>query len=185
MFKFDNTKPLEYNVREYLTYVRRMNPTNFHVQTFQLYTDLSDAVTSALPNQNLYRFRDAGLPVAAFNKTIGDMKKAGIVGTTKNSQEVFLSDIAWDNFIVTKKNQFLEPGQRQPITVDLDRYITKGVFKSTDEIKEKLVQSGIVVRDSTRVGITGDIHLVMEWLGIRELEFDKKAGSTTVTEGGK
>ena len=38
----------------------------------------------------------SGLPTGAFNKIIGDMKKAGIIGTAKGGEVVFLSNAAWE-----------------------------------------------------------------------------------------
>jgi len=103
-FAFDLNKPLEQNVQSYLTAVREADSVNYRVTMFALYTDLKKSmatVISSIPPKHgivLYRnyYRDNDIPVAFFNKTIGDLKKVGIIGTCKGGEEVFLSNAAWE-----------------------------------------------------------------------------------------
>jgi hypothetical protein len=100
-FVFDLHKPLEQNIQSYLTAVRESNPAEYRVTMFMLLTCLNAAKTAAW---TIYRSKplgrmagsDPGIPVAVFNKTVGDMKRAGIIGTCKGGEEVFLSNAAWD-----------------------------------------------------------------------------------------
>jgi hypothetical protein len=184
-FKFDNTKTLDYNVREYLTDVRQMNPTNYRVRKFKLYTDLNNAMASKTPLW-AKRNRDGSLidlPVAVFNTIIGDMKKVGIIKTAHDSQEVFLSDDAWNDFLSTVHQNRIVGPPGLAIKMDLVRLIDKGVFSSVAEITTKLIECGLVSRDpNASSGISGDPLRVGEWVSTQEAEFDKKNAST---EGGK
>ncbi len=94
-FTFDIHVPLEINVQSYLTSVRN-NPFTFQVAMFDLYT-IMNATLSAVPwdyTQNT-RYRSRIIQAATFNKTIGDLKKVGIVSQAKNGG-LYLSDAAWE-----------------------------------------------------------------------------------------
>ena len=99
-FNLDTAAPLEVNIRRYLTLVRVENPEHYRVLTFSLYTELCNALTDirialkCAPFSHYYK--DGEIPIALFNKTIGDLKKVGIIGTCKGGEEVFLSDFAWE-----------------------------------------------------------------------------------------
>lgn len=122
MFTFLIQQSLEHNIRTYLTEARKTNPTNYRVKTFDLFSNLQRQIDISIgsipvgfiiplhwdytsPDYRRKRLvesvmsKSAGLcgriPVALFNKTIGDLKKVGIIGTCKGGEEVFLSDAAW------------------------------------------------------------------------------------------
>jgi hypothetical protein len=75
------TQWLESIIRTYLTDMRTANPINYTVPMLTLYTFASA--------------NGSGVTAASFNKAIGDMKKAGIIGTAKGGEVVFLSNAAW------------------------------------------------------------------------------------------
>ena len=100
MFEFDLLKPLEWNIQSYLEQVRLANPKSYRVRMFDIFTGINAARAIAFTAKKDARGYDSrldyGIPVAVFNKTIGDMKKVGIIGTAKGGEEVYLSDAAWE-----------------------------------------------------------------------------------------
>jgi hypothetical protein len=70
---------LEKFIRAYLLLYRERHP-DFAVPMLLLYTETENQL---------------GTTAAHFNKTISDLKRAGIVGTAKGGEVVFLSDPAW------------------------------------------------------------------------------------------
>jgi hypothetical protein len=105
-YLFDTSIPLEEHIQSYLTSVRLENPLAYRVPVFTLYTELKEALLNS--NGKTFPkifyptryFKTWDLPVAVFNKTVGDMKRAGIIGTCKGGEEVFLSNAA---FLKTNK----------------------------------------------------------------------------------
>lgn len=101
-FSFDVRKTLERNIESYLTAVRESNPQEYRITMFMLFTRLNCSRTAAFIlkqrelGQRELTSPDSGIPVAVFNKTIGDMKRVGIIGTCKGGEEVFLSNAAWE-----------------------------------------------------------------------------------------
>jgi len=83
---------VESRIREYLTEVRERNEVS-GVSMFDLFTRFGGEV--------VYRTRYAPIErtdivtSGFFNRIIADMKRAGIIGTAKGGERVFLSDAAW------------------------------------------------------------------------------------------
>ena len=76
------TQQLEKYIRAFLT-IRRANHPNgdYTVTMLVLYTVVEKAF---------------GSTAAQFNKAVGDMKKAGVIGTARGGEVVFLSNAAWE-----------------------------------------------------------------------------------------
>jgi hypothetical protein len=90
------TRDLESTIRTHLTLVRLQNPTDYAIAMLALYeyiTNIMPDMTGCL-NQPLPLY--AWVSTGVFNKTIGDMKKAGVIGTAKGGDVVFLSNAAWE-----------------------------------------------------------------------------------------
>src|SRR5260370_37873612 len=126
---------LEENIQNLLTVIRLNNPKNYRVRTFNLYTDIKNVLrqgerypdgTSIFQPSRYFRTQD--LPVAVFNKTIGDLKKVGIIGTTKGGEELFLSDVAWFDHCWKNKTEVV-------ISL-LEKLVDKGVFSSLQEFRD-------------------------------------------------
>jgi CRP-like cAMP-binding protein len=91
------TQNLESLIRGYLTGKRLNDPDNYAITMLTLYEYVTTVV--------LEHHRAAlylGLPTGIFNKIVGDMKRAGIIGMAKGGDIVFLSNAAWE--LYTKKN---------------------------------------------------------------------------------
>ena len=73
---------LEGIIRDQLTKVREDRPDNYTVSTFSLFTFVTHA--------------NSGVTAAEFNKAVGDLKRAGVVGTAKGGELVYLSNAAWE-----------------------------------------------------------------------------------------
>ena len=80
MSNYINVQTVEASLRRALTEKREAQPENYRVLSLVAY----DAFRRNFP----------ALTAGLFNKIIGDMKRIGVVGTTKNG-EIFLSDSAW------------------------------------------------------------------------------------------
>ena len=95
MFNFDSQAPLEDNIQSYLTSIRP-NPFASQVSMFELYTEMNEALhrLDAMSTDSSRYYRSRNILVATFNKTIGDLKKVGIVAQNRGG-EVYLSEAAW------------------------------------------------------------------------------------------
>jgi hypothetical protein len=89
MFRFDLRRSVENNIKRYLIEFREANPQTYRVKMFTLYTDISTTASDEVP-------------AAVFNQIISDLKRVGIVRTAQDSQEVYLSDAAWELHVVSK-----------------------------------------------------------------------------------
>src|SRR5258705_352667 len=96
-FVFNEQAPLEHNVQAYLTeltrYVSRrpFDDRCRYISMFDLYNELNKAlanVSLVYTNQSRY-YRSRSILAATFNKTIGDLKKVGIVAQSKDG--IYLS----------------------------------------------------------------------------------------------
>lgn len=79
---------LEKYIRKFLTVQRGNHPRDYTVTTLVLYTIIE---------------KTFGSTAGQFNKTIGDMKKAGIVSTAKGGEIIFLSHDAWEMHVNSHK----------------------------------------------------------------------------------
>ena len=75
------TQQLERFIRAYLTLHREKHPF---------------AAVSTLVLFNSVETHMVGTTAAQFNKTVGDLKRTGIVGTAKGGEALFLTDAAWN-----------------------------------------------------------------------------------------
>jgi hypothetical protein len=108
-YVLNTSMPLEDHIQRYLTAVRVENPEHYRVPVFTLYVELKEALIRGDGSKVFYPsryFRTWELPVALFNKTIGDLKKVGIIGAAKGGEEVFLSNAAWELYT---KNHAVNP----------------------------------------------------------------------------
>ncbi len=108
-FEYDISQLFEQNLRAYLTAARESNPTVYRVTAFMLFSDLNASRAAAWvdfykrnPLQRRPATPDYGITATTFNKTIGDLKKVGIIGTCKGGEEVFLSNAAWELHLATQ-----------------------------------------------------------------------------------
>ena len=85
------TQNLESLIRGYLTDKRLQSPDNYAITMLALY----EYVTTVVLEHQQYALY-LGLPTGIFNKIVGDMKRAGIIGMAKGGDIVFLSNAAWD-----------------------------------------------------------------------------------------
>ena len=98
-FKFNEQAPLEHNVQAYLTELTqsalRCPFDSKYISMFDLYTELNNALAKVpYDYTNLSRYyKSRSILAATFNKTIGDLKKVGIVAQSKEG--LYLSDAAW------------------------------------------------------------------------------------------
>lgn len=135
MFQFNHCVALEHNVTNYLTDLRLDSPAAYSILTFKLYTDLRMGAASRSKEVfNLYKSGD--IPAALFNKTIGDLKKIGIVRTAKDSQYISLSDIAWAEYT---RNPF---NRLKIVTTLLSQLVDIGVLETYDSALEEMVRRG-------------------------------------------
>ncbi len=115
-YEFNLLIPLEQNIQSYLTAVRKANPEEYRVTMFTLFTNLNAARVVAISRwRNRHTGRadwpqDTGIAVATFNKTIGDLKKVGIIGTCKGGEEAFLSNAAWELHVATSASKAVVRG---------------------------------------------------------------------------
>lgn len=89
MFRYDLKRSLENNIKRYLVEFREANPHAYRVKMFTLYTDISTIAWDEVP-------------AAAFNQIISDLKRVGIVRTAQDSQEIYLSDAAWELHVASR-----------------------------------------------------------------------------------
>lgn len=164
MFRFDYSKLLEHNIREYLTDLKLRVPETPRVLMFKLYTDLSNSLASLrypiskfTPAPPLYK--TFSIPAALFTKTIGDMKKIGIVGTAKDSQQVFLSDSAWDEYRSSPNSN------GEILRVLLTRLYAFDVFPSVDAAIELMIEADVLTKqgEGNYCGTLGTLP-VWDWV---------------------
>jgi hypothetical protein len=87
-------KELERRIQQVL----EASPDNKAISVFDLYNRFSGNIQVQHPHFPTLVF---GVVTSGFlNRVIADMKRAGIVGTTKGGQAVFLSDAAWAQYLL-------------------------------------------------------------------------------------
>lgn len=146
MFSFNVKKQLDYNIRGTLTNVRLLNPANPRITVFSLYSILSKAYNT-------------DIPVVAFNKTLGDMKKIGIVSVIGHKREVFLSDDAWKEYAAG------DEGRADIARELLRRLIAVGILPSMEEVTAELIDKGCC---SNLVSLDGgDALTIFEWARVK------------------
>jgi hypothetical protein len=81
MYPHSHYQKLELKIREILTRVREQSPENYTMPTFCLYEEINASL--------------GNISSALFNKAVGSMKRANIIGTAKGGEVAFLSHAAW------------------------------------------------------------------------------------------
>lgn len=95
-----------------------------------------------------------------FNKVIADMKRTGIIGTTKGGEKVFLSEAAWDSCKEEYK-AFINGANR--VRAIIERLVGEGVFQDRQDAFNKMKAAG-VAKDGKDGRVTMNSSEVFEWL---------------------
>lgn len=129
--------------------------TDYVVPAFEIFTALDG--------------NPAMLTAEFFNRTVAQMKRLGIVGTTKNAG-IFLSDTAWFSHIKEEINRLAKI------------LVAKGIVKDIEEFKARAIEAGAAIRVESDGSLRGDLAL-LRWA--RELTLDQPASRVAgATESG-
>lgn len=129
-------RAVEEEIRLHLTEVRKANPDDYLVPTLTMYTKVSE----------VWRPGGGFVTSGFFNKIISSMKRAGIIGTTKGGESLFLSNTAWGLY---KEKQNVIAEKPRQIAALIDELSSSGPFPSREKLLEVLKEDGLIYKTAS------------------------------------